>query len=522
MSKYKLLVGIFLLITVVFPLGAMLFKVADADIGAIVGSPRFRQALINSTAAAAAGAAIAILAAYLFALSVVRTALRFAGAFGVFAALPMLIPSISHGMGLVILLGSNGIITRLLGLTGTIYGFRGVVIGSVLYAFPAAFLMLADILKYEDGSPYEAASVLGIPRLNQFFSITFPYLRKPLISVVFATFTLIFTDYGVPLMIGGRFITLPVLMYQEVIGLLNFNRGSVIGSFLLIPAVAAFVFDLLSRERGNANFVVQEKAKGTGKFREAAGSVYCVLICLLIALPVAVFVVLTFIARYPDDMRFSPANIARTMNIGAGRYLANSLIIGLGVSILGTALSYVTAWLTARTGGMSSKFLHLISITSLAVPGLVLGLSYVLFFKGSFIYGTLAMLILVNTVHFFASPYLMAYNSLGKLNRNLEDVGLTLGVSRFRILRDVLVPQTKLTILEMVSYFFVNSMMTVSAVSFLNTVRNKPVSLLITQFEAQLFLEAAAFVSLMILGCNLIVKFLIYFAAKKLQSRRED
>jgi iron(III) transport system permease protein len=522
MSKYKLLIGIFLLITVIFPLGTMLLNLADADIGAIIRSERFRQALVNSITAAATGTVISIFIAYLFALSVVRTNIRFREVFSIFVTIPMLIPSISHGMGLVILLGSNGIITRLLGLKGTIYGISGIVMGSVLYAFPVAFLMLADILKYEDGSPYEAASVLGIPRLNQFFSITFPYLRKPLIAVVFATFTLIFTDYGVPLMIGGRFITLPVLMYQEVIGLLNFSRGSVIGSFLLIPAVVAFVFDLLSRERGNANFVVQEKAKRAGKFRETASFVYCVFVCFLIALPIVVFILLTFIARYPDDMSFSLANIAKTMNMGAGRYLANSLIIALGVSILGTILSYITAWLTARTGGTSSKFLHLVSITSLAIPGLVLGLSYVLFFKGSFIYGTLSMLVLVNTVHFFASPYLMAYNSLGKLNHNLEDVGLTLGVSRFRILRDVLVPQTKLTILEMVSYFFVNSMMTISAVSFLNTIRNKPVSLLITQFEAQLFLEAAAFVSLMILGCNFIVKFLVYFVTQRLQTHGEE
>jgi iron(III) transport system permease protein len=109
-----------------------------------------------------------------------------------------------------------------------------------------------------------------------------------------------------------------------------------------------------------------------------------------------------------------------------------------------------------------------------------------------------------------ASPYLMAYNSLGKINVNLEDVGLTLGVHRFFIIRDVIIPQTKLTILEMVSYFFVNSMMTISAVSFLSTVRNKPVSLMITHFESQLFLEGAAFVSILILGCNLTVKLAVY------------
>ena len=57
----------------------------------------------------------------------------------------------------------------------------------------------ADVIYYEDGAPYEAAQVLGIPQWRQFTVIMLPYLRKPLISVVFATFTMIITDYGVPL-----------------------------------------------------------------------------------------------------------------------------------------------------------------------------------------------------------------------------------------------------------------------------------------------------------------------------------
>jgi iron(III) transport system permease protein len=494
----------------------MLFRMAASDIAGILASEQFRLALIHSILAAGTGTVISITTAYMFALAVVRTNMQFRGLFSVFVTIPMLIPSISQGMGMVLLFGTNGILTRLLGLHRAIYGFNGIVTGSVIYAFPVAFLMLADILKYEDGSPYEAAAVLGIPRFRRFFSITFPYLRKPLISVIFAVFTLIFTDYGVPLMIGGRFTTLPVLMYQEVIGLLNFSRGSVIGSFLLIPAVIAFIFDVINQDRGNQNFVVQEKAKYKNLIRDGAAFCYCVLVCLFIALPVVLFVVLSFVRAYPVDMGFSLINIVKTMGMGAGNYLANSVIIALGVSVLGTALSYITAYFTARTGGKSSKALHLISITSLAVPGLVLGLSYALFFKGSFVYGSLAMLIMVNTVHFLASPYLMAYNSLGKLNGNLEDVGLTLGVGRAHILKDVLIPQTRLTILEMVSFFFVNSMMTISAVSFLSTVHTKPVSLMITEFEFQMHIEGAAFVALLILGCNLIMKSLIYGLHKAL------
>ena len=62
----------------------------------------------------------------------------------------------------------------------------------------------------------------------------------------------------------------------------------------------------------------------------------------------------------------------------------------------------------------------------------------------------------------------------------------------------------------MFSYFFVNCMMTISAVSFLANTSNKPVSLMINQFEAQMQLECAAVVSLMILLMNLLIKGITY------------
>jgi iron(III) transport system permease protein len=430
----------------------------------------------------------------------------------------MLIPSISHGMGLILLFGVNGIITRFLGLSNNIYGFHGIVFGSVLYSFPIAFLMLVDILNYEDGSPYEAADVLGIPKLSQFASISFPYIRKPLIAVVFATFTAVFTDYGVPLVVGGMYTTLPVLMYQEVIGLLNFNRGSVLGVILLMPAFIAFVLDILNRDKASSNFVVQKKTISNNAVRDKIAFIYIILICAIIVIPVIIFLFLTFTSNYPVDMSLTFDNIIRTMNMGVGRFLGTSLVVAVLVSLLGTAVSWLTAYFTARTRGRSSRVLHLFSVVSLAVPGIVLGLSYVLFFNGTILYGTIAVLILVNIAHFMASPYLMAYNSLGKLNANLEDVGHTLGIGRMRIIRDVIIPETRHTILEMFSYFFVNSMVTISAVAFLSNARNFPVSLVITRFEAQLFLEGTAFVSVIILICNIIIKVAASFVGKKLQA----
>lgn len=121
----------------------------------------------------------------------------------------------------------------------------------------------------------------------------------------------------------------------------------------------------------------------------------------------------------------------------------------------------------------------------------------------------LRILIIVNTVHFFSSPYLMMYTTFSKLNRHLESVASTLGIGGFRLIKDILLPQGRHTVKEMASYYFVNCMMTISAVSFLANTTTKPIALMINQFEAQAQLECAAVVSLAVLLINLIVKLLL-------------
>ncbi|NLE03243.1 MAG: ABC transporter permease subunit [Crenarchaeota archaeon] len=179
-------------------------------------------------------------------------------------------------------------------------------------------------------------------------------------------------------------------------------------------------------------------------------------------------------------------------------------------SIVGIAIASATAYLASRVKSKFSRFLHLMAIVSLAVPGLVLGLSYIIVFKKTFFYGTIAIMVMVNTVHFFASPYLMIYNAFNKMNENLEEVGHILGIRRLRIIKDVILPQSKYTLIEMFSYFFVNSMMTISAVSFLANSDNKPLSLLINQFETYNMMECAAVVALLILVVNILMKGIVY------------
>lgn len=506
LNATKILIACFFIVAVIVPLFAMFWNLASADLVKIFSDPATGTAVVRSVAVSVTSTLISVFLAFAVAWCMNRTGVKLKGFFNILLTLPMLIPSISHGMGLIILFGSNGRLTNLFGLDQGIYGFWGIVVGSVMYSFPIAYLMISDILKYEDSTPYEAAAVLGISQFRRMTAITLPYLRKPMINVIFATFTLIVTDYGVPIMIGGRYKTLPVLMYEEVIGRQDFAKGSVFGAILLIPALCAFIIDLFCRRNSNTSFVSKPFEIKKNKFRDFFAYLFLIILSFSVVYPIFSFIQITFAQRYPVNMSFTFTNILSTIHKGALTFVGNSLIIAVVVALAGTVISFMCAYFTARMPGKSSSFLHLMSITSLAVPGLVLGLSYVLAFKGSIIYKTMAILVLVNIIHFFSSPYLMIYNSFGKLNMNLESVGATLGIGRFRMIRDVFIPQTKSTVIEMFSYFFVNSMMTISAVAFLATQKTQPVSLMINQFEAQSLLEASAFVSLLILVVNLLMK----------------
>lgn len=518
----KLLLGCFFLFAVILPLLRLVGYFAKADAAAILTKPLVADAIGRSVSVSLCAAGISVFLALAAAYCMARRRVRGQKVLHTFLLFPMLIPSLSHGTGLIILLGANGVLTRFWGAQEGIYGFWGIVIGSILYSFPVAYLMLLDILRYEDATPYEAAAVLGIPPFRRFTALTLPYLRKPLINVFFATFTMIITDYGVPLMVGGTYKTLPVVMYEEVIGRQDFAQGSVFGMILLIPAVLAFFVDLGCRNRMTSAFVRKPFVPHSARLRDWSATAFLTVISLCVSAPILAFLTITFANRYPRDMSFSLRHIQASIQRGVPTYLMNSIGMALCTALAGTILSVCCAYITSRVPSRMSRLLHMMGIASLAIPGIVLGLTYVMMFKGTAIYGTLAILVLVNVVHFFSSPYLMMYNSMGKINGNLEAVGATLGAGRMRLLRDVIIPQTRSTWLEMFSYFFVNTMMTISAVAFLATTSTKPLSLMINQFEAQMMLEAAAFVSLLIWAVNLTAKGIIAFASKRKEKQYAD
>ena len=135
---------------------------------------------------------------------------------------------------------------------------------------------------------------------------------------------------------------------------------------------------------------------GRKKGRDIAAFIILAVISVCVVYPIVSFIAITFAERYPSDMGFTLRNIENALRKGAGGYLLNSVLTAFLTAVIGTAVAFICACFTARGKISGGKFLHLMSVLSLAVPGVVLGLSYVLFFKGSFIYGTYAILVLAN------------------------------------------------------------------------------------------------------------------------------
>ena len=163
----KSLLLIYLLITIVFPVLVLFSNIRGEHIQNVFSSQQFWPMLQNSLITTLSATVISVTLSFFLAWLLNRSNIRFKSIFVVLFTIPMLIPSISHGMGLVLLFGDNGLITNLLGINIGLYGYPGIIMGSVLYSFPVSFLMFHDSFQYEDYTIYEAASVLGLSKWKQ-------------------------------------------------------------------------------------------------------------------------------------------------------------------------------------------------------------------------------------------------------------------------------------------------------------------------------------------------------------------
>jgi iron(III) transport system permease protein len=149
----------------------------------------------------------------------------------------------------------------------------------------------------------------------------------------------------------------------------------------------------------------------------------------------------------------------------------------------------------------------------LAVPGLVLGLSYIFFFNApwnplGFLYGTLAILVINSISHFYTVSHLTATTALKQLDAEFESVSASLKVPILRTFSRITLPVCLPTVLDIAIYLFVNAMTTVSAVIFIYAPETKLASIALVNMEDNGNTAAAAAMGMMIVVTSAAVKLL--------------
>ena len=307
-------VAVPLLVFVVWPLAEILKLSFDTPKGLGLGNyavyfatPKFARVLVNSLEVAVVATLITTVLAYGFAYAMQRCLPRGRRVLGAIALLPLYAPSLLQALGILFLLGRNGAIARIFGVDIDIYGFTGIVVADVFYAFPHAYLILSAALAIGDARLYESAEMLGAGRARIFRTVTLPATRYGLMSAVFVVFTIVITDFGNPMVIGGDYSVLATEIYNQVSGQGNMAMGAVIGVVLLVPAaIAVFVERWVARhhhaalgDRSDPLRVVPSQA------RDRVALAYCALVCGAIALIVLVVVVASFVTLWPYNLSMS-------------------------------------------------------------------------------------------------------------------------------------------------------------------------------------------------------------------------
>jgi len=474
-----------LLVTIALPVGALLgrsFVSADgrfsglAQYLAYAQTPGVGQSLFNSLWLSAASSTLCVALAYGYAYGVMRSCMPLARFFRAIALVPLLAPSLLMAISLIYLFGAQGLLKSWLA-GGTAYGPFGIILGSVLWTFPHALMILCTTLASGDARLYEAAATLGAGRWRSFCQVTLPASRYGLMIAWIVVFVLVVTDFGVPKVIGGNTQMLATDIYKQVIGQQNLSMGAVVAMLLLVPAGLAFAAERHLRARQAAAMSVRAVplVPQPCAVLDRALLVYCSLMALALLAMMGVAVLASLVSFWPYNLSLSLKHYQFDMMDGGGwASYANSLTMAVATAVIGALMSFLSAYLVARPTCWvrARQWLHAVATLPMAVPGLALGLGYILFFNAGsnplhFLYGSMGILVLCSVAHFFSVAHITQLTALQQLDAEYERVADSMGVPFWTLLWRVHLPVCLPAVMQVAGYFFVNAMTTVSAVVFL-------------------------------------------------------
>lgn len=427
------------------------------------------------------------------------------------AILPMLLPTITYGFAIIYSFGKQGLITKLLGRQlFDLYGFYGLLLGYLIYTLPVSFLLVSNTMEYIDKKFSIVSQVMGDNPWQTFVGT----VVRPLLSTLAASFVqcffLCFTDYGIPASVGGEYNVVATVLYNEMLGSIpNFNRGSAVAVLMLIPSAVTIAL-LHYLEKYNIRYSkisITEIRKN--RLRDGLLGLGSALVLVLVLSVFAVIFIVPFVREWPYQADFTMKHLQSILKDKSllGVY-KNSLTAALLTALTGSLTTYGAALSTARSHlpERVKRVIENISLITNTIPGMVIGIAYMLVFSGTPFQNTLFLIVICNVIHYFSTPYLMMKNSLAKMNASWETTAMLMGDTWLKTIVRVVTPNAMATILEVFSYYFVNAMVTVSAVIFIAGARTMVITTKIKELQYYTKYNEIFVLSIFILITNLLAK----------------
>ncbi|MDP5360774.1 MAG: iron ABC transporter permease, partial [Paracoccaceae bacterium] len=453
--------------------------------------------VINTVVLGVLAALFSTLLGLALAMLVARTNFRLKKVLRAISILPIITPPFVVGVAIIVLFGRTGIFTQLgadifdVRPTRWVYGLPGILMAQVLAFAPVTFLVLLGTLEAINPTLEEASSTLGAKPMKTFRKVTWPLLRPGLAAAFLLAFIESLADFGNPLVLGGGYEVLSTKIFFAVVGA-RYDLGNAATLAMILLALTLVAFWLQMRWLGNKSYVTVTGKSDAGLAAPVPQIIKIAAIALIIpwvAFTIGVYLIVvgggfvTDIGRLDLSPTFRHIVTAFSFEIGSeGLRLYgsawDSMITTLWVSgiaaPLTTVIGILTAWLVARQDFAGKRAFEFGTMLSFAIPGTVVGVSYVAAFNVPPVDITGTMAILVICFMFRNMPVGMRAGmaALSQIDRSMEEASQTMGAGGLATLRNVVLPLIKPAIFTALVYSFVTAMTAVSAVIFLVSARH--------------------------------------------------
>ena len=418
--------------------------------------------------------AVSTFIGFLFAYADAFLKIRFKTLFNTLAILPIISPPFALSMSFIMLFGQQGFVTRtILGLKETnIYGFGGLATVQVLTFFPVAYLVLAGLLRQIDPAYEEAARNMGASRGHIFRTIVLPLVRPGIANSFLLVFIQCVADFGNAMVIGGNYNTLAAQIYMQAMGNYDMKGGTALATVLLTISVLMFVIQ--KYWVGDKSYVTvtgkpsRERELNSDPLPLFFVGVPCLLVSLFILILYALIPYGSLVNLWGIDYTPTFKHYQYIIDLGVKPILDTTWLALLSMPVTGI-LGMVIAFLIVRKRFLGRSFIEFSSLLSMAIPGTVIGVGYVLAYNKPPLVLTGTATIIVLSFVFRSMPVGIRAGiaSLQQIDPAIEEAAQDLGASSFKVFTSVTIPLIKSAFFSGLIYSFVRSMTAVSAVIFL-------------------------------------------------------